>query len=60
MHDRQKRAEVEENDEDPYSERNGAQVSQMLKKSLPINQILSSEIKKKNKSSESAENVFRI
>ncbi|XP_039541459.1 Golgi integral membrane protein 4b isoform X3 [Pimephales promelas] len=38
VHDRQKRAEDEER-EDPYSERNGARVSQMLKKSFPINQL---------------------
>lgn len=38
MHDRQKRAEEEESEEDPYSERNGAQVSQLLKKAFPINQ----------------------
>ncbi|XP_077088092.1 Golgi integral membrane protein 4b isoform X1 [Siphateles boraxobius] len=37
VHDRQKRAEEEEREEDPYSERNGARVSQMLKKSFPIN-----------------------
>ncbi|XP_056092429.1 Golgi integral membrane protein 4b isoform X1 [Rhinichthys klamathensis goyatoka] len=39
VHDRQKRAEDEEREEDPYSERNGARVSQMLKKSFPINQL---------------------
>ncbi|XP_051727695.1 Golgi integral membrane protein 4b [Ctenopharyngodon idella] len=40
VHDRQKRAEEEESEEeDPYSERNGARVSQMLKKSVPVNQI---------------------
>ncbi|CAM4590469.1 unnamed protein product [Leuciscus chuanchicus] len=38
VHDRQKRAGEEER-EDPYSERNGAWVSQMLKKSFPINQL---------------------
>ncbi|XP_052475572.1 Golgi integral membrane protein 4-like isoform X2 [Carassius gibelio] len=39
VHDRQKRAEEEESEDDPYSERNGAQVSQMKKSSFPISQI---------------------